>query len=200
MAKRPSIGNCRNNMMINLQPFSLTPFICQNEFTEQKFWSASDVVFMHRALALAQKGAAIGEVPVGAVIVHDDQVIGEGFNAPIQNSDATAHAEIVALRAACKQLNNYRLPPNSTIYVTLEPCTMCIGALIHSRVSRLVFATFEPRAGMVGSQMDLSNQSFYNHHLQVAHGLFAEKSARLLKQFFKQRRQAVKSLKQAASI
>lgn len=169
-----------------------------NNVASSKFWPISDTVFMQRALDLAKQGAAVGEVPVGAVIIHDNQVIGEGFNAPIQQSDATAHAEIVALRSACKHLNNYRLPPNSTIFVTLEPCTMCIGALIHARAARLVFATFEPRAGMVGSQMDLSRQNFYNHQLQVDYGLLAQKSASLLKQFFKQRRQAAKAVKQAA--
>lgn len=176
----------------------LSPFMLPDNCAEQKFWSMTDVYWMRQALALAKQGAAVGEVPVGAVIVHDNQLIGEGFNAPIQQSDATAHAEIVALRAACNHLNNYRLPPNSTIFVTLEPCTMCIGALIHARASRLVFATFEPRAGMVGSQMDLSRQDFYNHQLQVDDGLLAEKSASLLKQFFKQRRQAAKAAKQAS--
>ncbi len=177
----------------------LTPFIILNDLATRKFWSIADANWMQYALTLAKQGAAVGEVPVGAVIVHDNQMIGAGFNAPIQCHDATAHAEIMALRAACQHLKNYRLPPDSTIYVTLEPCTMCIGALIHARVARLVFATFEPRAGMVGSQMDLSQQDFYNHQLQVDCGLLAEKSAVLLKRFFKQRRQAAKRLKQASS-
>lgn len=187
------IGSCRNNVMMKLSHFNE-----RYDLSEQKLWSSHDIIWMQRALTLAKLGANLGEVPVGAVIVHDNQVIGEGFNAPIQDSDATAHAEIVALRSACKALNNYRLPTNSTLYVTLEPCTMCIGALIHARVARLVFATFEPRAGMVGSQMDLTTQSFYNHQLLVNSGLFAEQSRIMLQQFFKNRRNQAKLLKKAA--
>ncbi|WP_227430132.1 tRNA adenosine(34) deaminase TadA [Psychrobacter sp. I-STPA6b] len=151
-------------------------------------WQPHDFMYMRQALKLAQQGALMGEVPVGAVLVFDNQVIGTGFNQPIALSDPSAHAEIVALRDACQQLDNYRLPLNTTLYVTLEPCTMCVGALIHARVSQLVFATHEPRAGMVGSQMNLTSQDFYNHRIQVRAGLLAKDSQILLKQFFKQRR------------
>ena len=152
------------------------------------FWQSTEVQWMQVALVLAQQGSELGEVPVGAILVHEGKIIGQGFNQPITKSDPTCHAEIVALRAACQQLENYRLLLGTTLYVTLEPCTMCIGALIHARLSRLVYATREPRAGMLGSQLDLSTQDFYNHKIQVAGGLLAEPSRDMLKAFFKQRR------------
>ena len=150
---------------------------------------------MQEALELAKQGAAREEVPVGAILVHNQQVIGQGFNEPIGRHDATAHAEIVALRDACMRLNNYRLPLQTTLYVTLEPCTMCIGALIHARVDRLIYAASEPRAGMVGSQMDLAAQPFYYHSIQVHKGLCSENSSQMLKAFFRERRQALKNSK-----
>ena len=157
------------------------------------FWSLQDVEWMQQALKLAKEGAEHGEVPVGAIIVHNQQIIGQGFNEPIGRHDATAHAEIVALRDACTRLQNYRLPLQTTLYVTLEPCTMCVGALIHARVDRLVYAAAEPRAGMVGSQMNLAEQPFYNHNIQVDTGLCREHSSRMLKDFFRQRRKAAKA-------
>jgi len=165
------------------------------ELASYHFWSFTDYHWMHYALALARQGSEHGEVPVGAVLVHEHSVIGEGFNEPIGRHDATAHAEMIAIRAACQSLDNYRLPAATTLYVTLEPCTMCIGALIHARVGRLVYAANEPRAGMVGSQMNLSTQPFYNHHIQVQQGLCREHSSQLLKAFFRQRRQALKASK-----
>lgn len=156
------------------------------------FWSMQDVKWMTEALKLARQGSDREEVPVGAVLVHNQQIIGQGFNEPIGRCDATAHAEIVALREACTRLNNYRLPLKTTLYVTLEPCTMCIGALIHARVDRLVYSTNEPRAGMVGSQMNLAAQPFYNHMIQVETGLCREHSSQMLKDFFRQRRKAAK--------
>ncbi|WP_392397102.1 tRNA adenosine(34) deaminase TadA [Psychrobacter pacificensis] len=164
-------------------------------FAQLMFWSLSDVQWMQEALRLASQGAKLGEVPVGAILVHDQQIIGQGFNQPIGCHDATAHAEIVALREACQRLQNYRLPLHTTLYVTLEPCTMCIGALIHARVDRLVYAASEPRAGMVGSQMDLSMQPFYNHNIQVHRGLCSEHSSQLLKTFFRERRRLAKQNK-----
>jgi tRNA(Arg) A34 adenosine deaminase TadA len=155
---------------------------------DHHFWPSQDVQWMQGALALALQGSELGEVPVGAILVHEGQIIGQGFNQPITQSDPTCHAEIVALRAACQQLENYRLPLGTTLYVTLEPCTMCIGALIHARLHRLVYATREPRAGMLGSQLDLSSQDFYNHKITVHGGLLAEQSSQMLKAFFKQRR------------
>lgn len=158
-----------------------------------KFWSTQDVKWMEYALELAKQGAKCGEVPVGAVLIHEQAVIGQGFNEPIGRCDATAHAEIVALRNACQRLSNYRLPQQTTLYVTLEPCTMCIGALIHARVNRLVYAAFEPRAGMVGSQINLPTQPFYNHAIEVQQGLCAEHSSEMLKIFFRERRQIAKN-------
>lgn len=158
----------------------------------QQFWLCEDVYWMTQALKIAEQGAIKGEVPVGAVIVHKGRVLGVGYNQPISGHDPTCHAEIVALRQACTALQNYRLPTGSTMYVTLETCTMCFGALIHARLSRLIFATREPRAGMLGSQLDLSSLDFYNHHMTVSGGLMAEQSAQMLKQFFKQRRDAKK--------
>lgn len=156
------------------------------------FWSPQDVKWMQEALKLAKQGAELGEVPVGAILVHNQQVIGQGFNEPIGRHDATAHAEIIALRDACARLKNYRLPLQTTLYVTLEPCTMCIGALIHARVDTLIYAASEPRAGMVGSQINLPMQPFYNHKIGVRHGLCREHSSRILKAFFRERRQAAK--------
>lgn len=157
------------------------------------FWQKQDLAMMQMALKLATQGGQLGEVPVGAVLVHNQdkrmQILGRGFNRPILDNDPTSHAEIVALRQACTRLNNYRLPQNCTLYVTLEPCTMCLGALIHARVARLVFATNEPRSGVVGSRLNLPEQNFYNHHLTVQSGLLADQSASLLKKFFRSKRQ-----------
>ena len=182
-------------MTITAMRALLPPTSFQDDMSVHTFWSLTDVYWMQRALELAVQGAMLGEVPVGAIIVHGNEMIGQGFNAPIMRHDATAHAEVVAIREACTHLNNYRLPPNCTLYVTLEPCTMCVGALIHARASRLVFAAREPRAGMVGSQLHLPTQPFYNHHMQVAEGLCAAQSSQLLKQFFRKRRAAAKHKK-----
>ncbi len=156
------------------------------------FWHIKDVQWMQEALKLAKQGAVLGEVPVGAILVHDQQVIGQGFNEPIGRHDATAHAEIVALRDACARLKNYRLPLQTTLYVTLEPCTMCVGAMIHARVDRVIYAANEPRAGMAGSQMNLPIQPFYNHSMQVNSGLCSHNSSQMLKSFFRARRKAAK--------
>ena len=182
--------------MKNIQNISLQPFQAVNyQLATDEFWSVEDVKWMHEALNLAKQGAEHGEVPVGAILVHNQQIIGQGFNEPIGRHDATADAEIVALRDACRRLNNYRLPLQTPLYVTLEPCTMCIGALIHARVDRLIYAASEPRAGMVGSQMNLAAESFYNHRIQVYKGLCREHSSQMLKAFFRQRRQASKRKK-----
>ena len=172
---------------------SIDAAIIREHIQKTIFWSLQDVEWMQQALTLAKEGAEHGEVPVGAILVHNQQIVGQGFNEPIGRHDATAHAEIVALREACTRLENYRLPLQTTLYVTLEPCTMCIGALIHARVGRLVYAASEPRAGMVGSQMNLTEQPFYNHNIQVDTGLCREHSSRMLKDFFRQRRKAAKA-------
>lgn len=146
-----------------------------------------DASWMQRALALAEEGAERGEVPVGAVLVCDGQVIGEGWNQPIGAADPTAHAEIVALRAAAARRQNYRLP-DTTLYVTLEPCTMCVGAMIHARVARLVFGASEPRAGAVASQARLLDGDQYNHRIDYTGGVLAESCGEQLRAFFRARR------------
>ena len=161
--------------------------------TESEF-SEDDLRWMGRALELAAYAPSLDEVPVGAVLVRDGAIIGEGWNAPISNHDASHHAEIAAIRHACHAVQNYRLP-NTTLYVTLEPCTMCFGALIHARIERVVFATTEPRAGVLESQLQLPDASFYNHRIGVQGGLCADESAVLLQQFF----QVCRSNKSAGS-
>lgn len=143
---------------------------------------------MQQALQLAQQAASCGEVPVGAILVHDEQVIGAGFNQPIGLHDPTAHAEICAIRDACQRLQNYRLPVNTTLYVTLEPCTQCVGALIHARVQHVMFAALEPRAGSLVSARQLMQSGFYNHFFSFEGGILAEQSQQILKQFFAARR------------
>ena len=149
--------------------------------------SEPDLSFMRRALELAHVAASHQEVPVGAVLVLDGEIVGEGYNQPISSNDPTAHAEIVALRDAATRLDNYRLP-GSTLYVTLEPCTMCTGAMVHARVGRLVFAAREPRAGVICSQGSDLDRDFYNHRVQWQQGPLAEESAALLQEFFRSRR------------
>lgn len=146
-----------------------------------------DEHFMREALLLAKQGAAMGEVPVGAVLVYQGQIIGRGFNQPIVAHDPSAHAEVQAIRQAAANIKNYRLP-DTTLYVTLEPCSMCAGLLVHARIARLVYATAEPRAGAVVSQARFLESSYLNHQVQVESGLLAEESARLLRDFFRARR------------
>lgn len=184
------LGNSLTLPNSDLLQFSEDPI--NTSTAANTFWQTTETQWMQVALALAQQGSELGEVPVGAILVHEGKIVGQGFNQPITKSDPTCHAEIVALRAACQQLENYRLPLGTTLYVTLEPCTMCIGALIHARLSRLVYATREPRAGMLGSQLDLAKQDFYNHKIQVYGGLLAEQSSNMLKAFFKRRRASKK--------
>lgn len=155
-------------------------------------WSAQDGEFMRRALELAAQGAAIGEIPVGAVVVVDGLIVGEGFNQPIFSHDPTAHAEVVAIRHAAQNIKNYRLE-NSTLYVTLEPCTMCVGALIHARVRRVVFAASEPKAGSLVSARQLLNSGYYNHLFKFEGGLLAAEASKVLSDFFKARREAKKA-------
>lgn len=144
---------------------------------------------MQQALGLAEQAAHCGEVPVGAVLVHEQQIIGSGYNQPISSNDPTAHAEICAIRHACQQLGNYRLPSSTTLYVTLEPCTQCVGALIHARVNHVVFAAPEPRAGSLISARQLMQSGFYNHFFSFEGNVLAEQASQQLKQFFINRRQ-----------
>ncbi len=150
--------------------------------------SDEDRRWMSRALELADRGAALGEVPVGALLVLDGKVIAEGWNRPISSRDPTAHAEIVVLRLAAEALGNYRLP-GSTLYVTLEPCTMCVGALVHARVQRLVFGASEPKAGAVHSRAHLLESDHYNHRVLWQGGVLADHCSAQLSEFFLQRRQ-----------
>ena len=143
---------------------------------------------MRHALSLAERAREEGEVPVGAVLVKDGQAIGEGWNRPISGHDPTAHAEIMALRAAARLLNNYRLL-DTTLYVTLEPCVMCAGALIHARVARLVYGTADPKTGAAGSVADIFAAPYVNHRVVVEAGLMAKECGGLLSSFFKERRQ-----------
>ncbi len=148
---------------------------------------AEDIRWMEYAISLAAKAEALGEVPVGAVIIKEGAILGEGFNQPITASDPTAHAEIVALRQAANRIQNYRLI-DSTIYVTLEPCTMCVGALIHARVARLVFGTTEPKAGAVVSKSQLLDNNYFNHRVDYSSGLLASRCQHQLSEFFALRR------------
>ena len=147
----------------------------------------SDQFWMSTAIELAKQAGERGEIPVGAVLILDDKIIGRGRNQSIEFNDPTAHAEIQALREAGSKIGNYRLS-GSKMYVTIEPCTMCFGALIHARVARVFYATEEQRAGVLVSQLQLANADFYNHQIQVAGGLLADESAVLLRQFFRSRR------------
>jgi len=147
-----------------------------------------DIHWMRYALRLAMRAAQQGEVPVGAVLVKDGQLIAEGWNLPISHNDPTAHAEIQAMRAAGKVLNNYRLL-GTTLYATLEPCPMCAGAIVHARVGRVVFATPDPRTGAAGSVYNLLQSNELNHRCEVKGGVLAEASSALLRDFFRSRRQ-----------
>ena len=143
--------------------------------------------YMRDALELARKATAAGEVPVGAVVVKDNQIIGRGYNQPISRHDPTAHAEVMALRDAAQHLGNYRLT-NCDLYVTLEPCCMCVGAIMHARIARVFFGAADPKTGACGSVVNLFAETRLNHHAEVSGGLLAEESAQLLGEFFARRR------------
>ncbi len=147
----------------------------------------ADLEAMQAALAEARQAAEAGEVPVGAVVVHDGAIIAAGQNRVLRNMDPTAHAEIVAMRAAAAVLGNYRLP-GCSLYVTLEPCAMCAGAMIHARLDRLVFAAADPKAGAAGSVLEVLNHPQLNHQMQVEQGILSDESAELLRNFFRERR------------
>ena len=142
---------------------------------------------MRQALVLAAEAAGAGEVPVGAIVVKDGEVIGRGSNRPITTHDPTAHAEVVAMRDAAARLGNYRLP-GCELYVTLEPCAMCVGAMIHARIARVVFGARDPKTGACGSVVDLPANALLNHHATFHAGVSADESAELLRRFFAARR------------
>ncbi len=142
---------------------------------------------MRQALVMARRAGRLGEVPVGCVVVRDGEIIAQEHNAPIATNDPTGHAEVRALRKAGRVLGNYRLP-ECDLYVTLEPCAMCAGAMVHGRIGRLIFGATDPRTGACGSTMDLVGPGYGNHQLDVTAGVLADESAQLLREFFKQRR------------
>ena len=146
-----------------------------------------DLFWMQRALELAHQAQAEGEVPVGALLVKEDQILGEGWNAPIGEHDPTAHAEIRALRHAAKSLDNYRLL-DTTLYVTLEPCVMCAGAIIHARVKRVVYGATDPKTGAAGSVFNILNSELHNHRVEITAGVLEQECGKLLKNFFQARR------------
>jgi tRNA(adenine34) deaminase len=156
----------------------------QDDFLLQ---SAQDEQMMRRALDLAASAAEQDEVPVGAIVVVDGEIIGSGFNLRESGQDATLHAEMIAIRAACARLGGWRLP-HATLYVTLEPCAMCAGAMVNARIERLVFGAYDPKSGCSGSVLDITTCSRLNHCLQVKGGVLAGESAALLKDFFARKR------------
>ena len=149
--------------------------------------SALDEAFMRRALALAHEAGSLGEVPVGALVVKDGEIVGEGYNRPISTRDPTAHAEIVALREAARRMGNYRLSDTS-LYVTLEPCVMCAGAMIHARVARLVFGARDPKTGVAGSVVNIFSSKGVNYTVSVTGPVLAADCGAVLSEFFRVRR------------
>lgn len=156
-----------------------------------------DINWMRYALRLADKAEALGEVPVGAVLVLNDKIVGEGWNQSISLNDPSAHAEMMAIRAAGKELNNYRML-NTTLYVTLEPCSMCAGLLVHSRISRLVFGATDLKTGAAGSVMNIVNDARLNHQIIVETGVLEQECSAKLSEFFKMRREQKKRLRDQA--
>jgi tRNA(adenine34) deaminase len=159
--------------------------------------SDRDAVLMREALALAEAAARAGEVPVGAVVVRDGEIIGRGFNAPISSRDPTAHAEIAALRDAASRVGNYRLP-GCELFVTIEPCTMCAGAILHARIARVVFGANDPKTGACGSVVDLFAEARLNHHATVEGGVLAEECGATVTRFFEAKREAERERRRAA--
>jgi tRNA(adenine34) deaminase len=159
-----------------------------NEFNDQ-YW-------MKQALNCAANAGDINEVPVGAVVVLDNKIIGRGWNKPISAHDPCAHAEIIALRDAAKNIENYRLM-NATLYVTIEPCTMCAGAIIHSRIKHLVFGAVEPKSGAVGSAINILKQPYVNYDVSYEGGILADECSSIISAFFKRRRADIKAIKNA---
>ena len=156
--------------------------------------SQNDEYFMGRALELARSAAEQNEVPVGAVVVRDGVIIGEACNAPIGNCDPCAHAEVLAIRRAAENEQNYRIP-GATLYVTIEPCTMCLGAIVHARIARVVFGALEPKAGMLQSNTTLISNNGFNHYFTFEGGILAETCSELISDFFKKRRENKARLK-----
>lgn len=165
--------------------------------TAQAQADSDDERWMEKALELAQRAAALGEVPVGALVVRDGQVIGEGWNQPISGMDPTAHAEILALRDAARRVGNYRLV-DADLYVTIEPCTMCAGAIVHARIRRVIFGATEPKAGALESRQRLFEEPWFNHQVLWQGGVLAERSRQMISAFFRERREKQRQLRAAA--
>ena len=162
-------------------------------------YNERDVFWMQHALALADKAEALGEVPVGACVVVDDKVIGEGWNTPILDHDPSAHAELRAVREAANFVKNYRVI-DATLYVTLEPCSMCAGMLVHARVKRVVFGAWDAKTGAAGSVMNLLQHPALNHQTEIVSGVLADECADKLSNFFKKRRKEIKAAKKAKNL
>ena len=152
----------------------------------------TDEFFMREALSQAVAAGCLGEVPVGAVVVREGIIVGRGFNSPIGDSDPTAHAEVAALRDAARNLGNYRLP-GCELFVTLEPCAMCAGAIMHSRIARVIYGARDPKTGVHASVLDLFAVDQLNHHTEIVGGVLADECGQLLSRFFAERRKAAKA-------
>lgn len=160
---------------------------------------AKDELYMRHAIALARKAEAIGEIPVGAIVVANDSIIGEGYNQSITLNDPSAHAEMLAIRQAGKTIQNYRML-DCTLYVTLEPCPMCAGLLVHSRIKRLVFAAEDLKTGSAGSVFNLAQHEKLNHQIDITSGVLAQECSTMLSAFFKRRRQEIKAKKRSKAL
>ena len=156
--------------------------------------SKNDEKWMKKALTAATDAAARGEVPVGAVVVKDDKIIAMAGNSPISLNDPTAHAEIIAIRNAASKLNNYRLP-GTTLYVTLEPCIMCVGAMLHARISRLVYGAIDQKSGAVSSVYTIASDNLLNHKMEIAGPVLEQRCSSVLKSFFSEKRKVLKQIK-----
>ena len=166
------------------------------EISMEQIATEEDVMWMRHALTLADKAESIGEVPVGACVVLNGELIGEGFNTPITDNDPSAHAELRAVKEAAAAVQNYRLI-DATLYVTLEPCSMCAGMLVHARVKRVVFGAKDAKTGAAGSVMNLLQHPALNHQLEVVSGVLADECANKLSDFFRKRRKEIKAAKKA---
>lgn len=184
---------CNENSQPQNEAAPLTTFTSASDHSTV---SEQDLKWMRHALSLADKAQAIGEVPVGACVVINDVLVGEGWNAPISESDPAAHAELRAVQQAARHIQNYRLI-DATLYVTLEPCSMCAGMLVHARVKRVVFGAWDAKTGAAGSVMNLLQHPSLNHHIEIVPGVLADECANKLSRFFQQRRKEIKAAKKA---